>query len=648
VDGDGKADLVWRNTNSGDVVIWLLNGTTIASTGIVDRLPTQWEIALVSDADGDGKVDVIWRDTNTGTVVLWLLNGPSVSSDGSPGTTSTDWIIAGRPSPSLPNPPTTVSLNILTSGKGSGSITCNGATCNPTYPSGTALTLLAIPEDTSLFGGWSGACAAAGTAHTCNFTIKANTNVTASFNLLILSVVLAGSGTVTSNPAGIECGSTCSASFNKGTSVTLTATGAGFSGWTGGGCAGNGTCVFTVNQNTTITATFNHSGLPCPVEPVLVKDINPGATSFSTSGNSLVNVNGVLFFRANDGAHGFELWKSDGTEAGTVLVKDINPGTDSAFSSLLTDSFVAVNNMLFFTANDGVNGVEIWKSDGSEAGTVMVKDIRAGPKGSAPAELTDVNGTLFFVAGDGTNGLWKSDGTEGGTIKIATFNFYPEWLTNVNGTLFFSAFHSSYGGVELWKSDGTIAGTELVRNLNGVSNSWPRWLTNVNGTLFFTAVDFIPITGSFNGLFKSDGTSAGTVLVKEVSSAVDLTRVGNKLYFRALNTSVGYQPYISDGTTAGTRALKPDLFLNSLASEGPWFTDVNGIAFFSANDGITGTELWKSDGTEAGTVLVKDILPGGNSAPQSLINVDGTLFFIAGSSPGSPGVGRELWLACGM
>lgn len=692
VDGDGKTDLLWRNPSNGDVEVWLLDGTTIASSGILDKLPSQWQIVQIGDVDGDGKADVIWRNTNTGTVVVWLLNGLSVSSDGSPGTTSTDWIIAGRPGPNLPNPPTTVSLTILTSGNGSGTITCNGATCNSTYPVGTALTLLATPEATSLFGGWSGACAATGSAHTCNFTINTNSNVTASFNLPILSVVLAGNGTVTSNPVGIECGSACSAPFNRGTSVTLTATGVGFSGWTGGGCAGKGTCIFTLNQNTTVTATFTHSGLPCPAEPVLVKDVWPGlTTSFSTSGNSLINVNGTLFFRANDGVHGFELWKSDGTEtgtilikdigpgnnrarwlipqfltnvngtlffvmddgvhglelwksdgteAGTVLVKDINPGTESAFSSLLTDSLVVVNNTLFFTANDGVNGVEIWKSDGSEAGTVMVKDVRAGANGSAPVELTAINGTLFFVAGDGTNGLWKSDGTEIGTIKLATFNLYPEWLTNVNGILFFSALHNSVGNTELWKSDGTIAGTVLVKDLNAGLNSFPRWLTNVNGTLFFTALD----VGRIAGLFKSDGTSTGTVLVKEVSSAVDLTPVGDKLYFRALTPSVGFQPYVSDGTKAGTNPLKTDLFVNNLSLFGPWFTDVNGIAFFSAFDGNTGRELWRSDGTETGTVLVKDIYVGNSSAPESLTNVNGTLFFLATTRS----AGKELWLACGL
>jgi ELWxxDGT repeat protein len=683
VDGDGQTDLVWRNTNSGAVALWLLNGTAIASTGFLTGLPSEWQIAQVGDTDGNGKADIIWRNSISGVVAVWLMNGLSISSDGSPGSTSTDWVITGGSTqPKLPN---TFSLTINSLGTGTGTVTCNGTLCDPNYPAGTPLTLMVNPSVTSIFEGWGGVCAAAGTADTCNFTINANSNVTATFNLPMLSVVLSGNGTVTSNPAGIDCGTTCTASFDNGTSVTLTATGAGFSGWTGGGCSGTIACIITLNQNTTVTAAFNPSGLPCPAEPALVKDVWPGlANSFSISGNALINVNGTLFFRArddvqgfelwksdgteagtllvkdigpgnntarqlipqlltnlngtlffimDDGIHGLELWKSDGTEGGTVLVKDINPGSNSAFSRLITDSLVAVNNTLFFTANDGVNGVEVWKSDGTEGGTVMVKDIRAGDNGSAPTRLTDVNGTLFFVAGDGTHGLWKSDGTEAGTIKLATFNRYPEWLTNVNGILFFSALKGTND--ELWKSNGTIAGTVMVKELNSV----PRWLTNVNGTLFFTAV----AGPNVFGLFKSDGTSMGTVLVKEVSNAVDLTRVEDKLYFRASTPSVGFQPYISDGTEAGTKPLRADLFVFNLSREGPWFTDVNGVAFFSAFDGMTGTELWKSDGTEAGTVLVKDIFPGGNSAPQSLTNVNGTLFFVATTL----GVGRELWIACG-
>lgn len=129
----------------------------------------------------------------------------------------------------------------------------------------------------------------------------------------------------------------------------------------------------------------------------------------------LANVNGTLFFRANDGTNGYELRKSDGTEAGTTLVKDVFPGAGSSNTSSLAN----VNGTLFFNADDGTNGAELWKSDGTALGTILVKDINTGGSPN-PGSLTNMNGTLFFNANNGTNGyeLWRSDGTSTGTTLV--------------------------------------------------------------------------------------------------------------------------------------------------------------------------------------------------------------------------------------
>ena len=94
---------------------------------------------------------------------------------------------------------------------------------------------------------------------------------------------------------------------------------------------------------------------------------------------------------------------------GTTLVKNIRPGLNSSYPDQLT----AVGNTLFFSADDGENGRELWKSDGATAGTVLVKNIRLGSNSSNPSNLTAVGNTLFFTADDGVNGveLWKSNGT---------------------------------------------------------------------------------------------------------------------------------------------------------------------------------------------------------------------------------------------
>jgi ELWxxDGT repeat protein len=138
---------------------------------------------------------------------------------------------------------------------------------------------------------------------------------------------------------------------------------------------------------------------------VRVRDINPGSGSSDPS--NLTVVGSTLFFWADDGSSGAELWKSDGSSAGTVRVQDINPGSGSSNPSNLT----AVGSCLFFTASDGSSGYELWKSDGTSAGTVRVQDINPGSGSSNPSNLTALGSTLFFNAYDASGGseLWALD-----------------------------------------------------------------------------------------------------------------------------------------------------------------------------------------------------------------------------------------------
>jgi len=139
-----------------------------------------------------------------------------------------------------------------------------------------------------------------------------------------------------------------------------------------------------------------------------------------------------------------------------VLVKDIIPGTLGSNPANLTN----VNGTLFFTIYDTASGHQLWKSDGSTAGTVMIKNTYAAGNSNVSFNLTNVSGTLFFRAdtGSGGLGLWKSDGTAAGTVLLK--NADPAYLTSVNGILFFTL------GAELWKSNGTAAGTVLVKAIH--------------------------------------------------------------------------------------------------------------------------------------------------------------------------------------
>ncbi len=424
----------------------------------------------------------------------------------------------------------------------------------------------------------------------------------------------------------------------------------------------NGTLFFTANDGTNGVELWKSDGIPNGAGTALVKNINTAEASGS-SPNNLANFNGTLLFQANDGTNGPELWKSDGTTANTLLLKDINAGTNSASPS----NPVNVNGTLFFAANDGTGDVELWKSDGTAAGTVRVKDIRAGGS-SSPSNLTNINGTLFFAADNGTNGveLWKSDGTQNGTILVKNIflDFYiggpfsssPNNLTNINGTLFFTANHGLYG-TELWKSDGTLGGTVLVKNINSTfgASSSPSNLTNVNGSLLFTAND------GTNGieLWKSDGTLGGTVLVKDIRPGIGysgplgsnpsrLTNVNGTLFFSATDSTGDTELWKSDGTLNGTVLVKnirpgSSYYGGQLSSVPNKLTNVNGTLFFTATDSAGDNELWKSDGTLNGTVPVKDIRVVGSSAPDNLTNLNGTLFFTA--NDGTNGV--ELWKSDG-
>jgi titin len=372
----------------------------------------------------------------------------------------------------------------------------------------------------------------------------------------------------------------------------------------------------------------------------------------------IVAVNGIAYFpgRTDDGD--YQLWRSDGTPAGTSLLKAVTLATYVANPGHLFND----NGTLFFSGSDASRGSELWKSDGTPAGTVLVKDIFPGPSGSSPSFLAVVNGDLYFDAFDGAHrGLWKTDGTTAGTVKVSDVRVdyveviggpTPPQAANVAGTLFFRGDDGAHG-VELWKSDGTAAGTALVKDIAppGV-RAGITFLTNVNGAAFFAAND-----GAHGyELWKSDGTSGGTVLVKDTrpgSAEGPVTSTGprylaemnGKVYFSANDGTSGYELWRSDGTTSGTLMVQ-DLSPGSRTSIPGEFININGTLFFKA-DSVSSElgQVWKSDGTSAGTVLIKNTAAGANSAllPRYFTNASGELYFSAWTNT----KGGALWTSDG-
>lgn len=314
---------------------------------------------------------------------------------------------------------------------------------------------------------------------------------------------------------------------------------------------------------------------------------------FSSDPAEITNVSGTAFFTAYTVETGRELWKSDGTPDGTLLVKELVPGFESPEPRLLT---ALGNVLLFFTLTDqnSQERYRLWRSDGTDVGTVPIKEDLI------PFDMTVVGDTAFFVAQDVDGlGLWKSDGTEAGTVLVKEAFWTGQFCSTTPLLLLAAAGDRIYlrncddDGEELWITDGTAEGTQLLKDIYpGFDGSRPGAFKPLGDTMFFVARE--PSTHS--ELWKSDGTAEGTQIVKDI-------RPGSL--------------FSSCAGASGLAALGSDVF-------------------FSANDGATGCELWKSDGSEAGTVPVTAIVPGNDSVDpkgvRALVRVGSTLFFRAVNS----------------
>lgn len=318
----------------------------------------------------------------------------------------------------------------------------------------------------------------------------------------------------------------------------------------------------------------------------------------------LTAYNNRLYFCAFDTKHGNELWVSDGTAGGTRMVKDINSRTDNGNGR--TDDgnpsrFVVYNNLLYFAANDGVNGNELWVTDGTEAGTQMVKDINPGIGSSALIFPTVFGDKMYFRADDGTHGneMWVTNGTESGTQLFMEFSTggnsgAPQDLVVMNNKMFFGATDSN--GYGFWVTDGTVDGTVLLKQV------WlfffgddKRHNTVFNGKVYFQADD----GHHGNELWSSDGTLDGTQLVKDIYpgsySGCNLSYsavYNNRLYFIGGNNNNSAALWVTDGTTDGTTMIAPNS-ADSPLQNNTEFIIFKGSLFFSAAYDDRSLELWK-------------------------------------------------------
>ena len=223
--------------------------------------------------------------------------------------------------------------------------------------------------------------------------------------------------------------------------------------------------------------------------------------------------NGVVFYVLRNKGY-YQLWRSNGTSAGTFML----------YGDLYYDSgLTVIGNTAFFVAYDAAHGAELWKSDGSVAGTRIVKDIYPGIGDGRPVDLYVYKNELYFGADDGTDdGLWKSDGTRAGTVKLknnielfeaySVSNSFRYFCISKDMLYFIAIDHGNGYSTGLWKTNGTAAGTQLVKTPNpGYSGIEPNYLTDVNGTIFFLSEN----SEYRMELWKSDGTTQGTQAVTD-------------------------------------------------------------------------------------------------------------------------------------
>jgi len=290
------------------------------------------------------------------------------------------------------------------------------------------------------------------------------------------------------------------------------------------------------------------------------------------------------------------------------LLIDISPNGSSS-----PENFFAIGNTFYFSATDGQNGVELWKTDGTAAGTAAVEDINQGSGDSNPFPYGQIGSELLFIADDGVNGreLWKTDGTANGTVLIKDINagsesafVFDQGYLVINGVLYFGA-NSDSGNNQLWRSDGTEAGTFLLKEI------CPSCSSNTTGLGDFVELNGKLYLGGIYGLWESDGTEAGTVLIFDGNvnsnfpeSTFNMRSVNDKIFFRGatIDNFIDFELWISDGTAAGTVLV--ELNDSDFEDGDPRsFFDYKGMTYFIGNG-----MLWRSDGTPSGTALFNELV----------------------------------------
>jgi ELWxxDGT repeat protein len=381
---------------------------------------------------------------------------------------------------------------------------------------------------------------------------------------------------------------------------------------------------------------------------VFIKEINADLFQYTIPAQNFI----YIITERISGTHpnllnNVEIWKSDGTSDGTVLVKALpafNPFSSSLYvrwtsDKMLKRNFSVVGDVMYFVGYDATNGSELWKTDGTEAGTHIVKDIRPGTAGSNANSFCALGNDIYFFA-SAVNlepKLWKTDGTDAGTVQVAVpdpFTPYPYVGRLGNKMIFFAS--NTANGAEPWVSDGTPGGTYMLADINpGSDGSIPSTEQNLHLRFNDKYCFFIANkTSGVKSLWRTDGTVAGTIqltpdelITEDNFSGGGYSDINNNiLYWLGGNQKLYRSNGTLNGTTRVTTTLYNALYLK-IYKDAAWFHARN-------SDNVSNAEPYRSDGTAANTVRF-DVQPGETSShPYGFFVKNNKLYFFTNSSAG--------------
>lgn len=370
------------------------------------------------------------------------------------------------------------------------------------------------------------------------------------------------------------------------------------------------------------------------------------ATGMRNNAAQLAAGAALTWFAASTSESGMELWRTDGTADGTLLLRDIMPGSGDSSPELIG----TLASQLLFSADDGVHGRELWVSDGTAAGTDIVADLtQPGAASSSPGAGFPVGDGVVFTASDAATGIepFFSDGTAEGTRLVGDINPGPSSSVQsnpfvgalANGVL--AVLNDGTHGPEIWTTDGTPAGTQLVRDINPSSvGTGP-----IGFTPYGNGYAFLGGSGA-NDLWATDGTEAGTQRLIDIPSGSG-TFGGNRpvlmldedALFSVTALGLGHELFRGN-LASGVTTIVSDIAPGPDSSQPRLLTELNSDVLFIASSPDAGDELRRMNPSTFSVSLLIDINPGpSGSKITALKRLGGKLVFAADDGAH----GMELW-----